>query len=224
MLKLEKHESVFVLRMTSGENRFNAMFCDALERALDEVEKSEGPAALVTVGEGKFYSNGLDLEWMAKVGADETKRCVGHVHRLLGRLVTFPVITVAAMNGHAFAAGAMWALAHDFRVMRNDRGFFCLPEVDIQIPFTPPMAALIQAKLSKLAAHESMTTGKRYTAEEAVARSIVHAAAPEADVLHSAQEIARANAGKPRATLGAIKRTMYADVLGTIAREKAENA
>ena len=71
------------------------------------------------------------------------------MHALFGKMLALPVPTVAAIQGHCFAAGAMLAVAHDFRVMRADRGFFCLPEVDIHIPFTPPMAALIQARLSK---------------------------------------------------------------------------
>lgn len=221
MLDLKRHDDVFVLHMKNGENRFNLASCEALSKALDEVEASSGPAALVTVGEGKFYSNGLDLDWMAKEGAEAAKRCVGQVHQLLARLLTFPVMTVCAMNGHAFAAGAMWALAHDFRIMRSDRGYFCLPEVDIQIPFTVPMSTLIQAKLSKLAAHEAMCTGKRYTADEALARSIVHAVAAEADVLPQAIALARANAGKPRAVLSAIKKTAYRDVLAATAAEKA---
>jgi enoyl-CoA hydratase/carnithine racemase len=59
-----------------------------------------------------------------------------------------PLPTVASFNGHAFGAAAMLATAHDYRVMRDDRGYFCFPEVDINIPFTPGIAALIQAKLS----------------------------------------------------------------------------
>ena len=40
------------------------MFVDAMNEALDTVEGSSGPAALVTTGgEDKFYSNGLDLAW-----------------------------------------------------------------------------------------------------------------------------------------------------------------
>ena len=64
----------------------------------------------------------------------------------------FPCITIAAINGHAFAAGAMVALAHDFRVMRNDRGFFCLPEVDIGMTFTDSMESVIKSRLSKATA------------------------------------------------------------------------
>jgi len=32
--------------------------------------------ALVTVGDGKFYSNGLDLEWMAGPGREHGPACV----------------------------------------------------------------------------------------------------------------------------------------------------
>src|SRR5258708_9725341 len=121
-----------------------------------------------------------------------------------------PDPTVAAIQGHTFAAGAMLALAHDFRVMRGDRGFFCLPEVDINIPFSSGMSALIQAKLTHRAAHESMTTGRRYGGTDAAAEGIVHDAVPDDDVLGAAVERARGLASKDGATIGTIKRTMYA--------------
>jgi enoyl-CoA hydratase/carnithine racemase len=213
VIDLQTQDGVFVLRMNSGENRFNLPFVEALDAALDQVEKAEKPSALVTVGEGKFYSNGLDLEWMAGPGREQAATAIARVHKLLGRLMTFPMITVAALNGHVFAAGAMLALAHDFRVMRDDRGFFCLPEADIQIPFTPAMDAVIRAKLSKKTAHEAMVTGRRYTAEQAVAADIVHAKASEAEVLSSAIALAKSYAGKHVPTLTTIKRTMYRDVL-----------
>jgi enoyl-CoA hydratase/carnithine racemase len=115
---------------------------------------------------------------------------------------------VAALQGHAFAAGAMLALAHDQRVMRADRGFFCLPEVDIQIPFTAGMAGLIQARLTPQAAHDAMTTGRRYGGPDALAAGIVDALADEDAVLATAVERAAALAGKHGATLTAIKQQM----------------
>lgn len=217
MIDLQRQDGIFVLRMTSGENRFNLPFLDALDAALDEVERAPEPTALVTTGDGKFYSNGLDLEWMSGPGRDQAPAAVGRVHLMLGRLLAFPVITVAALNGHAFAGGAMLALTHDFRVMRADRGYFCLPEVDIRIPFTPGMSQLIQAKLAIRTAHEAMVTGRRYNAEQAVREHVVHEAAAEADVLPRAIAIAKAHAGKHVATLGTVKKTMYAPALGALA-------
>ncbi len=131
-------------------------------------------------------------------------------------MLGLPVPTVAAIQGHCFAAGAMLAVAHDFRVMRADRGYFCLPEVDIHIPFTPPMASLIQARLSKATAHEAMTTGRRYGGADAAAAGIVDAAVSEDRVLAEAVERAGALAAKHGPTLGAIKAGMYTETLALL--------
>jgi enoyl-CoA hydratase/carnithine racemase len=88
------------------------------------------------------------------------------------------VPTVAAVNGHAFGAGSMLGVAHDFRIMRADSGYYCFPEVGIHIPFTPGMAALIQAKLTPAAALEAMTTGRRYGGPDAEAVGLVTANRP----------------------------------------------
>ena len=220
MIELEKSGDVHVLRMVADDNRFNAKFMLALNQALDEVENSQGPGALVTTGAGKFYSNGLDLDWMGAQSKDEVRRHVENVHDAFVRMLTFPMITVAALNGHTFAAGAMLALAHDYRVMRADRGFFCLPEVDIKIPFTWQMDVLIRARLPKIAAHEAMCTGKRYGGMEAAQSQIVHHAVAESEVLPKATEIAQGLAGKDRDTLSKIKRRMYAHVIEVFERER----
>lgn len=209
MVTLERQDGVFVLRMNDGENRFNADSVGALLDALEQVERSDEPTALVTTGTGKFYSNGLDLSYISTLSGEQAQAFIVRVHELLAKLLFFPTITVAAINGHAFAAGAMFMIAHDFRVMRSDRGYVCLPEVDIQIPFSPLMAAVVQARLPRMTAHEMMVTGKRYAAEEARARQIVDTVADEANVLTQAIAIAEAHAGKPRATLSAIKRGAY---------------
>ena len=201
-----------MLRMNSGENRFNPEFVRAMNAALDEVEGHGVPSALVTTGEGKFYSNGLDLAWMGTDGVDAIA-FVRTVHKLLGRVLAFPRPTVAALNGHAFAGGAMLALAHDFSVMRSDRGYFCLPEADIGIPFTAPMTALIASRIPQPALHEACTTGRRYAAPEALRAGIIAAVADESAVLSTAVARAAALAGKEASTLGAIKRGLYAPAL-----------
>jgi enoyl-CoA hydratase/carnithine racemase len=125
-------------------------------------------------------------------------------------MLTLPVPTAAAISGHSFGAAAMLALAHDFRVMRADRGYFCFPEVDIRIPFTPGMAALIQAKLTPQAAVAAMTTGRRFGGAEAAAIGIVDATAEEDAVTGTALNILAPLGAKDTGTLGAIKTTMFA--------------
>ena len=215
MPTLERDDDVFVLDLGDGENRFHPDWIAVVSAALDEVEKADGPRALVTAASGKFYSNGLDLQWLG-ANADRHQRYVASVHELFARVLSLPLITVAALQGHTFAAGAMFSLAHDFRVMRADRGFWCLPEADINIPFTPGMSALIQARLAPQVAHEAMTTARRYGGTDAAAAAIVDLAVREDEVRGSAVEIAGSHAGKAGDTLATIKARMYAGVLRTL--------
>ena len=68
MIELERDGDVFVMTMTAGENRWNTTFVRAIAAALDEVEASDGPAALVTMSDDpKFFSNGLDLAWVHRL-------------------------------------------------------------------------------------------------------------------------------------------------------------
>jgi enoyl-CoA hydratase/carnithine racemase len=217
LIELRREDSVFILHMRGGENRFNGDFVSSVNRALDEVENFDGPAALVTTGEGKFYSNGLDLAWIMSPECGAPAKFVDSVQALLSRMLGFPRPTLAALNGHAFAAGAMLALCHDFRVMRDDRGYFCLPEVDINIPFTPGMSALIQARLAPQVAHEACTTGRRYSAREALEAAIVSETAAEAEVVSRAVARAAELSGKNANTLRDIKRGLYPQVFERLA-------
>ena len=207
-------DKIAVLNLGDDENRFSLSFLDEVNGHLDDIV-AEGAGGLVTTGTGKFYSNGLDLDWLMAHG-DQTQFYVGRVQTLLGRVLALPMPTAAALNGHAFGAGAMLAVAHDYRIMRVDRGFFCFPEVDIRIPFTTGMAALIQAKLTPAAAVASMTTGHRFGGTDAVEFAIVDATATEDAVTDRAVELLTPLGGKDAGTLGAIKNTMYGPALAAL--------
>lgn len=200
-------DKIAVLHLGEDENRFTPAFLDTINEQLDDIEQA-GAHGLVTTAGGKFYTNGLDLDWLG-AHADQAQSYVARVQALLARVLTLPTPTAAAVTGHAFGAGAMLAMAHDVRVMRADRGFFCFPEVDIRIPFTDGMAALIQAKLTPRAAVASMTTGRRFGGEAAAELGIVDATAVEGQVTAVATELLRPLGGKDPGTLGAIKQTMF---------------
>jgi enoyl-CoA hydratase/carnithine racemase len=206
-ISLTYEDKIAILDLGDDENRFSPSFLDEFDAQLDEAVGA-GAQGLVTTAGGKFYTNGLDLDWLA-ANAEQTQWYVGRVQAMLARMLTLPVPTAAALVGHAFGAGAMLALAHDFRVMRADRGFFCFPEADIRVPFTPGMAALIQAKLTPQAAVASMTTGRRFGGSDAASLGIVDSVAAEGAVTSAAVEVLRPLDGKDPGTLGAIKDTMF---------------
>ncbi|MBB5914807.1 enoyl-CoA hydratase/carnithine racemase [Nocardia transvalensis] len=214
---LERDGDVFVLYLgnegqTDSENRFHPDFIEAFHGLLDQVEAHEGPAALVTVATGKFYSNGLDTDWLFG-NLDRMHWYLDRVHSMFSRLLTFPMATVAAVNGHAFGAGAMLATSHDFRVMRGDRGYWCLPEVHLGMPFTVAMNALVTERLTNQVALEAMTTGRRYAADDAIAAGIADEKADADKVLAAAVTRAAALAGNRKPNLPVIKRALHGKAL-----------
>ena len=86
----------------------------------DEIEKDEGPGALVTSSKDpKFFSNGLDLDWMQNpedYPESGDREVFGEEFMyLMGRIITLPIPSICVVNGHAFGAGFMLALSHDIR-------------------------------------------------------------------------------------------------------------
>lgn len=208
---------VWTLSLGEDENRFSPELIADVFAALAKVSESSEPVALQVTASGKFFSNGLDLEWL-QAHPDQWQSYVAQVQEVLRRVLTLPAPTVCAINGHCFAAGAMLALACDYRVMRTERGFFCLPEVDINIPFTPGMSALIQSKLSPRAALDAMATGTRFDAPAALSAGIVDRICDLEELAEVSHSLVSGLAGKDRGTLGAIKSTMYSDVTAALAQ------
>ena len=222
MPTLDRHDAVFVLDLGATENRFHPDWMTAVNALLDEVEKGDDPRALVTTASGKIWSNGLDLEWLFE-HPERFPAYTGQVHALFARVLRLPMVTVAALQGHTFAAGALLSLCHDLRIMRADRGYWCLPEADINIPFSVGMSALIQSRLTPQTAHEAMVTARRFGGLDAYAKQIVDDAVPEPEVREKAIALAQQHATKAGPALQTIKQRMYASVLAALDAE-GENA
>lgn len=221
-MHLDKHDTVYLLTLDETENRFTPDWISGISALIAQVAADPGDRALVTVGVGKFWSNGLDLDWMI-ANPDEVADLVSAVHELYAVVLEADFPTVAAVQGHCYAAGAMLALAHDVRIFRADRGFICLPEVDIKIAFTPGMSALVAARLGAQTAHQAMVFGRRYGGGDALKAGIVDEILPADEILDRAIATAAELAGKDRTTLRAIKQGLYGPVIAAL-RNVAANA
>lgn len=208
MPELDRDGDVFILDFGDDENRMSNSWLDEVHAALDQIEATEGPRALVSAGRGKCYSQGLDVDFMA-ANRDQMKPYVISVQQLCYRFLTFPAPTVAAVNGHAFGAGAFLTISHDQAVMREDRGFLCWPEAALKMIFPIGFTELNRTLMTPTTFNEAMITGRRYAGADAVTADLVDLAVAEADVLPRAVELAAPLAPLDTATMAANKKMLY---------------
>ncbi|MDH4291532.1 MAG: enoyl-CoA hydratase/isomerase family protein, partial [Dehalococcoidia bacterium] len=122
-----------VALLTMNESKFNMTSLTEFLSVLNEVEKdTDAKALIVRSSDEKIWSTGLDLEWLlplAKKGEKSvTDVFIARLIELFRMILLYPMITVAAITGHAFAGGAVLACCFDFRFMRKGRGYLCFPE------------------------------------------------------------------------------------------------
>ena len=212
-------DNIAVLSMNSGENRFNIGFCTDMLEALDAIEKITGVNAIVVKsGHEKIWSNGMDLAWLAPAMINNDPECATFFKlqdQLMRRVLLYPMITVAALTGHAFAGGAIFSCCFDFRFMRADRGFICLPEVDLNIPLLPYMTALIKRCFPMYLVEEAHLTGKRFTATELEACHFIRKACPKDELMKESIAFAK-SLNKGRWIIGEMKKLLHKDITDLI--------
>ena len=207
-ITLTREGSVAVLTWNQGENRINLDSLARLNEFLDEIEATDGPLSIVLTGSGKFFCNGLDLERFGNQ-RDEFVETLHQLEQTIGRLLVFPAYTVAALNGHAFAGGALISCAFDYRIMREDRGYWCMNEAEIGLALDERLWSILANRLPRATAIVAATTARRFSGPNALRFGIVDAVAGEGDVLAQALVVAEGMAHLDRPTLGVHKRLIH---------------
>lgn len=211
-------DGVRVVTMDAGENRLGPELVAELRAAIADAAEAGGP--LVLTGTGKAFCLGLDLE--AMVGdPDAAGRTMAAIHELLAAVLSYPGATVAAINGHSFGAGAILAAAHDHRVMRADRGFFCFPEVDLGLSMSAEFDAVLQYAYDRSTLRRALLSGERYTAGTALDLGLVDGLASAEDIVARAVAVAAPFAAKDGATVAALRRPLCAPALAALAERAA---
>ncbi|KAN0092839.1 ClpP/crotonase-like domain containing protein [Tylopilus felleus] len=244
-------DGLWIIELHNGEDsRLTArLIDDALRPALDVVEKhwtsntltalasqhpdptesNAGEGALIIVGkrdQDKFFSNGFLYEGVKNNPGFFTDTA----NPLIARLLTFPIPTIAAINGHCFAAGFMLALCCDYRVMTDGsrrRAWLCMNEIHFGAPWPLSFAAILNAKVSDPALRRRIALeGHRFTPTEAHATGIVDCLAKCSGtslelgtevVLKEATRLAKEVSALPtQGVWGSIKTFLYKDCLESV--------
>lgn len=184
--ELEKRGDIFILTLTGeGENDQHSLNPDAIESIRSALGRVRAGAShgsvLITTAQGKFYCNGFDLRWAQEGGTigeskDRLLKMVECFKTVVAELISFPMPTVAAVNGHAAAAGLALAMCHDYVLMRGDKGLMYMSELDIGMTFPEYFVALMRSKLGSgksSTLRNVMLKATRIKAEEALKMGIV---------------------------------------------------
>ena len=120
-----------------GEHRLSLDLIARVRCALGRVraESVASPfSALVTRAEGKYFSNGFDLDYVneTKSSANQLKRgksLTSGLASITADLMSLQMPTICAVTGDASAVGFMLAFSHDYVAMHGDNGFLCMSEL-----------------------------------------------------------------------------------------------
>jgi enoyl-CoA hydratase/carnithine racemase len=208
-IKLKLEDRVALLIMNEGDNKLNLQLCDDILAVIARVEtETDALALVIKSGHSHIWSNGFDIDWVKarQEGGDSeaVARFLSRDLELRMRLLTCPLITIALLNGHVFGGAAVLSCCFDFRFMRSDRGFFCIPAVDRGFPILPGTGALLGSVLPSYMVRELILTGRRFTGAECVAHNVVTAAYPNEELTEKVVKFA-AGLNKGRQIVGSMK-------------------
>ncbi len=222
-LTREMKDNVAVVTMgRDKDNRFSGPFVDALRKELAELAQDDTVRAVVITGNDKFFSNGLDLDWMKTQGPRELFGFLMNISGFLKDTVLFPKPLIGAISGHAFGMGAIWSSGFDYRYVRLDRGWVCFPEMDINIPFSPGMIAICEHGLGKPVFRTMGFSSTRYAGAEAVDVGWAHGAVEADKLLPTALETASKMAKKGADAFRLTKEFWAADVVNIMETRDAD--
>eukprot|EP00347_Sterkiella_histriomuscorum_P017419 403349446 len=157
---LIKDEQIFYLVLNREDNVFNYEFMTKIHQCLDEIEKSQGPACLVTIGTGKkLFSTGFDLE-LWKKSLNDQYQSILRMQEVLSRFLTLEIPTMCVFNGSAIAGGLLLGLTHDFRILREEKAYICLSELNFGGTLTPGLASLLRNSVTPKVAKQLMFGGR----------------------------------------------------------------
>ncbi|RDD40599.1 Enoyl-CoA delta isomerase 1, mitochondrial [Trichoplax sp. H2] len=117
-LNVDIQDDVATIRMArSPGNALDISFFQEIHNALNEVENS-CRGIILTSDLPQIFSAGLNLKAVAQLSSvAELDEFVQEMEKFWLRIYSSKLATVAAINGHATAAGCALALACDYRVM-----------------------------------------------------------------------------------------------------------
>jgi cyclohexa-1,5-dienecarbonyl-CoA hydratase len=133
-----------------------------LSRALDDAAAAPETKVVVITGAGTHFSYGASI---AEHRPGAIERVLPRFHDFIGRLLEYPVPTIAAVSGRCFGAGAEIAISCSI-ILCDHTAEFGLPEIRLGV--FPPVASVLLPRLIGRPAAMRFILGGRAVSAQAV--------------------------------------------------------
>lgn len=211
-IRCETDEGLALVTMARGKaNALNTAMVDELLLAVAGATADDTIRGLVLASANpRFFSGGFDVAEVFRYDRETMTDFFGRFVDLYERLLRVPKPVVAAINGHAFAGGAVLAMACDLRLMAEGDYGFALNEINLGIVLPPNVIRAVVAAIGAGPARDVLLNGSTLSPARALEVGLATELATPDAVLARACEHARGLAAKPPAAFGAIKRSILA--------------
>lgn len=205
-------DGVATLTMNRPEklNAFNGIMLEELTRALDEIYERADIRVVVLTGAGRAFSAGADFEWFDMAKFAPLMRVIPRrvSHRFFDDLEFLEKPVIAAINGIAAGAGAVLALASDFRIMADTARFaFLFTKVGLA-GADMGAAFLLPQVVGFGRATELLMLGDTIDAPTAERYGLAYRVVPADRFVEETRALARRLADGPTQALGMTKRML----------------
>jgi enoyl-CoA hydratase len=220
---IEPVGEVVVVSMTSNPvNMQNPAYFKDLNDAFDIIDGQYSLQPIVLTGTGNIFSAGIDFNFsfamFERRNQQEIAEWYTDFRDSIMRVFCHPSLTIAAVNGHAFAGGLLLALACDARIAAPSATRFALNEVPIGIPMPMAYNELVNYRVGSAVAFEAIMTGKEYNLTQAHELGMIHSISGGDDLLQQAIAKAQSQTPETRIAYSHTKELLLRPILDRIHR------
>ena len=214
-INCERDGQLLVITLARGKaNALNFPMVEELSAVVSDAVATEDVRGVVLASDRpRIFSGGFDVVEVFAYDRKTMTEFFGLFMDLYERMLRLPKPLVAAVNGHAYAGGAVLALACDARVMAEGEFGFALNEINLGMALPPGMIRLATHAVGVRSAWDMVLGGQTVMPARALEIGLAADVVDSKDVLDRAKELARELADKPPLTFAVVKQ-QFLEVAG----------
>ena len=218
MIELSRDGELAILRLLNPPvNALSPDFMEAIIAGIDEAERSDVRALIVT-GDGIAFSAGANLFLVLDAKAEDIAGGIATMSRMFERLFRFPKPTVAAVNGHAIAGGAVLTCACDYRVAAAGDAKIGFSELAVGVPFPRWALEILRFAVGSQHARNLALAARNYSTDEALAMGMIDEVCAADELIDNAARAARRLGRVPSETYALTKAALLAPAVSNVER------